>query len=261
MSKVEELIDTALLFVEWYNNPSKFYMDMYGHEPYPYQTKVLNDVRDEVNRILICSASTTGKTELLACIALWFAIVKAKVMNRSYEIIIVSGSKDQAKHLYNYCRNSLLENEILASLVDGEPLITITKFKNKSIIRALSKSLTSVQGKHGDVCLIDEASFPELDFFLRDSYRIIGASDDPYLIFSSTPHEYFSLFVDMWENEKKYPKFSKDIIGSWKRFSWSSFECPGITEEMREEASKLPRDIFEKYWLGNILGLSYKMKD
>jgi len=261
---LSEGIDSALLFLTWFNNPSQFYKDIFGEEPYPYQTKVLDKIKDVINRILICSASGTGKTKLLACIALWFTVVKSNIMNRSYEVIIVSGSQDQAKHLYNYCRYPLLEHPMLADLVEGEPLISITRFKDKSVIRALSRSLTSVQGKHGDVQIIDEASFPELDFFLQDSYRIISTSNDPFLIFSSTPHEYNSLFVNMWENKKRFPEFDKRMPGSWHRMSWSAFDCPNISKEMLEEASNLPRDMFEKYWLGKpypLIGTMISLED
>jgi len=250
LSSPKDIVDKSLIFLQWYLEPKKFFQDIFNELPYGYQIEVLNKIRDGINRILICSASGTGKTKLLACIALWFTVVKSTIKNRSYEVIIVSGSQDQAKHLYNYCRYPLLEHSILANLVDGEPLISITRFKDKSIIRALSRSLTSVQGKHGDVQIIDEASFPELDFFLQDSYRIISTSNDPFLIFSSTPHEYDSLFVNMWENKRRFPEFDPRIPGTWFRISWSAFECPNISKDMMEEASKLPKDIFEKYWLG-----------
>jgi hypothetical protein len=228
-------------FLLWYKDPALFFRDIFKMEPYPYQAKVLRNLKNNPHRIIIMAAGGTGKTRLLACIALWLTTVLPKFINRPYSVIIISGSDQQAKYLYEYSRFAIKDNEILSEEVEGEPLISITYFKDRSLIMAVPNSLKAIQGKHCDCCLVDEGALAG-DFIIQDTLRIVSTSDRDLIILSGTPMIYGTMFVNIWEEKDKYPE--------WEHFSWSAKECPFITQEKWNEATKLPEDVFSIFWEG-----------
>jgi len=191
----------------------------------------------------------TGKTKLLSAISLFITVVIAKKLNDPYSTIIISGSRDQAKNLYEFAKVAFKDNEMLSEQVDGEPLQHETKLLDRSLIKAVSKSLKAIQGQHHDVVIIDEAPLAG-DFIIRDTLRIIAQSDKDIIILSRTPinqemanEPIGELFVEYWEDEDKYPE--------WKRYHWSSRDCPNIGTAKYIEAQKnLPEDMFEVFWEG-----------
>jgi len=196
--------------------------------------------------MIMCSAGGTGKTKLLGCIALYYAVPLSYFKGR-LECIILSGSEDQAKHLYQYTREAIEDTPIIQELVDGEPLISFTKFKNRTVIRALARSLRKIQGQHGDLVIVDEAPLVG-DFMLKDTLRIINDNEYSRIIFSGTPinrsmvkGDYGELFLDIWEDSNKYPE--------WCRYHWSAMDCPA-KRGLVEEAKKLGKEMFDIFWMG-----------
>jgi hypothetical protein len=228
-------------FLLWFRDPATFFRDIYGMTPYPYQADILRHLATNPKRMIIVAGGGTGKTKLLACIALWLTIVYPKFIGRSYSVIIISGSEAQAKYLYEYSKFALQDNKYLNEEVDGEPLISITRFKDRSLIMAVPNSLKAVQGKHMDCCIVDEGALAG-DFIIQDTLRIVSASDKDLIILSGTPMVYSSYFVEINENPERYP--------DWERFHWSVADCPGISKEKWEEAKKLPEDMFVMFWEG-----------
>lgn len=231
----------AAKFLVWFKDPSIFFKDIYNLTPYPYQIKVLRALKENPHRIIIVAAGGTGKTKLLACISMWLAIVLPKFIKRSYSVIIISGSDQQAKYLYEYSKFAIQDNEILSEEVEGEPLISITYFKDRSFIIAVPNSLKAIQGKHCDCTIVDEGALAG-DFVIQDTLRIVSTSDRDLIILSGTPMVYNTTFVDYWENPDKYPQ--------WQRFSWSAKDCPSISIEKWNEAKDLPEDMFTIFWEG-----------
>ena len=198
-------------FLLWYQDPTKFFRDIFNQEPYPYQARVLISLKDNPRRIIIMAGGGTGKTKLLACIALWLTVVLPKFIKRAYSVIIISGSKDQAKYLYEYSKFAIQDNEILQEEVEGEPLISVTYFKDRSLIMAVPNSLKAIQGKHMDCAIVDEGSLAG-DFIIQDTLRIVSTSDRDLIILSGTPMIYSTMFVEIWEEESRYPE--------WIRYNW-----------------------------------------
>jgi len=234
-------VERAAKLLLWYKDPSRFFKDIYNMEPYPYQSKVLNRIREGPHRMILCAAGGTGKTKLLACIALWLTFVLPKFIRRSYSVIIISGSKDQARYLYEYSKYAIQDNEIIRDEVEGEPLMSLTRFKDGSLILAVPNSLKAIQGKHTDCVIVDEGAIAG-DFIIQDTLRIVSTSDRDLIILSGTPMVYSSVFVDYWEDTEKYRE--------WERFSWTAKDCPKISVEKWEEAKKLPEDMFSVFWEG-----------
>ena len=244
----------TIQILEWWASPARFFKDIFHIDAYPYQEKVITDIKNvDINRIMITAAGGTGKTQLIAVIALFSAIVFPTIFEtKGYRVIILGGSEDQARIVYSYILDALKASPILKEMVDGEPLQTITKFKNGSTIKALAKSFKSIYGQHGDLVIVDEA-VEAGDFVIRDSFRIIAESKYSRIILSTTPHDFTSLFVDMWMDKKNYPEWLPEVkeVGSWKRYQWSAMDCPSITTERVQEAKKtLPEWMFQVYWLG-----------
>jgi len=245
--------NTDLKLLEWIADPVIFFKDVFGQDPYPYQAKIMRELRNlDINRVLICAAGGTGKTKLIGGIGLYGAIVLPELTKQPYRVIILGGSGQQSHIVYGYIKDAIRDNPKVKSMIDGDPLQSITKFKNKSVIKALTKSFKSIYGQHGDLVIIDEA-VEAGDFVIRDSFRIIGESPYSRIILSTTPHDYTSLFVDMWSDKKEYPDYNlnKRQIGAWKRYSWSTMNCPRITTQMIKEAKQhLPEWMFQVYWMG-----------
>jgi hypothetical protein len=232
----------SIKFTLWYKDPAKFFKDIYGMEPYPYQAKVLRYLMDpKKRRIILVAAGGTGKTKLLACIALWLTLVLPKFIGRSYSVIIISGSQDQARYLYEYSKYAVSDNKILSEEVEGEPLMSVTHFKDRSIIMAVPNSLKAIQGKHMDCVIVDEGALAG-DFIIQDTLRIVSTSDRDLIILSGTPMVYSSTFVEYYDNVDRYPE--------WERFTWAASDCPEISKEKWEEAKKLPEDMFVVFWEG-----------
>lgn len=234
-------VEKAAKFLLWWKDPATFFRDTYNLEPYPYQARVMRELKNDIHRAILMAAGGTGKTKLLACIALWLTVVQPKFIGRAYSVIIISGSQDQAKYLYEYSKFAIQDNEILSAEVEGEPLMSSTVFKDRSVIMAVPNSLKAIQGKHTDCVIVDEGALAG-DFIIQDTLRIVSTSDRDLIILSGTPMIYSTMFVEMYEDEKKYPE--------WQRFTWSAKECPSISEEKWLEASKLPEEMFTIFWEG-----------
>jgi len=229
------------------HHKNKLTKEEFFHEGYVYDINVekYHEFVDAEGLVLV---HNTGKTYLLACLCLWSATALSHHLKRPYNTIIISGTKEQAKYLYNYIREAIMDNPVLSRLVE-DTLISETRFKNRSKIKAMPKSYTSIAGAHMDLVIIDEAAFPELDFFIHDALRIVSPTEHSRILLSSSPHEYESLFVQMWEDRKKYPDWTPENPINWKRFFWSGIDCPRTRAKLKE-AENLPEDMYVKYWEG-----------
>ena len=249
-------VPIQLKIVQWYKDPAMFFRDLYDQEPFEYQKRVLSYLTDlALRRILILASSGTGKSKLLACVSLWLGLVYSYYHRKKYDVVIISGSAEQARSLYEYSAVPLKENEYFRDVIDGEILKTITRFKTGSVVRALPLSLKAIQGKHVPAVIVDEAALVD-DFTIRDTYRIVGGFPDSFIILSGTPLEYTSLFVNMWLDTKTYPDYfslpeEERTPTTWARFTWSAMECPRFTFEEIEEAKRnLSEEQFKIFWEG-----------
>jgi hypothetical protein len=230
----------GIKFSLWYKDPSLFFKDIFNMTPHPYQAKIMRKLNTDPKRMLFMAAGGTGKTKLLAGIALWLTTVYPKYIGRPYTVIIISGSDDQARYLYEYCKYGIADSEILKDEVDGDPMQSLTKFKDRSIIRAVPNSLKAIQGKHEDCVIVDEGALAG-DFVIQDTLRIVSSTDRDLIIISGTP-TINNVFIEMWEDEKKYD--------NWERFHWTAADCPSIAKDKLEEAKKLPPEMWSRFWEG-----------
>ena len=231
LEEATEILSEALQLAIWFKSPADFFIDVWKHRgfyPNEHQKKFLEAVADLDNqRFLLCVASGGGKTLLLGTIAVWFCTVVAKILGKPQTVIIVGGSLEQSKLVYEYILEIINNNDWIKSLVDGEPLRIMTKFKDGSWIKALPCSDKSILGQHPNIMIIDEA-VQVGDFIIQEALSRVGVHRDNKIFISSTPYEYLSLFVEMWMDTKKYSK--------WLRFHWSLDECHWVDKSILEEA-------------------------
>jgi len=231
------------------NKLSKRILDYSGYV-YDLEVERIHNFVDAEGLILV---HNTGKTFLLAVIALWSALVKSFVENRKYQVVILSGSREQAERVYEYIREALTSNETLYPLVvteKGKPKIlkSYVEFVNGSWIKTFARALTSVQGVHANMVIVDEAAQKELDFFIKDTLRIVP--EDGVIILSSSPHEYNCEFVRRWEDLTNYPEYDpQKHPDGWRRYNWTAKECPRTRQKLKE-AKALDEETFSIYYEG-----------
>jgi len=177
---------------------------------------------------VICAARGAGKTKLLSVIACWYAVVLSYLYKKPMRVLILSGTLEQAKFVYEYIKSYYVTNEWFRSKVKDEPLSTITVFKEGlGEIRVVPK--TQVVGPHPNLFICDEAvKVP--DPILEEALPMVDTERPKRVILSSTPYEYLTKAVDIFENHKKY---------GYIRFNWGYQECSWLdhrrAQQIREE--------------------------
>jgi len=250
MSKANSVdqVYKGVKFLQWWKDPPSFYRDIFNEEPYYYQaevlrylTKINSTTFDRAKRILLEAAGGTGKSKLLACIALWLTVVVPKFIGRPYSVIIISGSEDQSRSLYAHSKYAIADSPIINSEVEGDPLQSVVHFRDRSVILASPNSQKAIQGKHTDCAIVDEGALAG-DFVINDTYRIIGSSNMDLIILSGTPMIFGTKFVELAENVDKYTE--------WTRFKWDAMDCPATKNKYEEARKSLPEDLFSIFWEG-----------
>ena len=238
-----EAVSRAATFLLWYKDPAQFYRDIYKEEPYPYQAQLLRDLADlSVDRVMVMAGGGLGKTKCLAAHALWCAAVLPRFIRKPISVIVIAGSEKQAKALYKYSKQAIEDTSELRSLVQGEPLQSLTEFRDRSCIKAVPNSLKAIQGEHDNIVIVDEAALAG-DFVVQDTLRIVRGMNPNRIILLGTPTDYFSKFVEMWEDSERFPE--------WKRYHWSVYDCPAVDKRQLEEAKKtLSEEMFSVFVLG-----------
>lgn len=218
-----EILEEARNIFEWRYDLPKFFKDITGNPPYPYQAKFLKKMEDLSNEYAIISAGRgTGKSESLAVLALWYIyVLPLTEPGVPMKVVILAGSEKQARIVYNYITSFIAGIPFLQKALAKDPTRDEILFIDGSWIRPLTASEKSIRGPHPDLLVIDEACEAKEDL-LKAAFPMIGTSKYPRLILSSTPDKYFSLFVDVYTKKKSYPQFL--------RFNWSALDCPLISK-------------------------------
>jgi hypothetical protein len=235
------ILDTLKL-KHWREHPDEFWKVLSRNRHHTLTEKesiFWRDMADlDINRIMMCSGSGTGKTYNLGALALWSPICLPPFLGRRYDVIICSGSLPQSQKLYEFTREFLESDPLIEDQVVGDTTKTRVDFKHGSV-KALPASDKQLYSTHADLLIIDEA-VEAGDKVLKHMYRIPATSELSRIVLSSTPHTpedgTLSDFVDMWENVgNKYPDYVPGS-GGWKRYTASWADCHWITDEEIEEA-------------------------
>lgn len=200
-----------------------------GYKPEGAQSKVLNHLMYRENdKVVISAAAGVGKTLGMAMYSTWCATVLSDYLKQPLTINVLGGSQKQSRILYRYVKDFIDYSNWIANKVDGEPLRSKTNWNNDSRISALAAGPKSVRGEHSDILIIDEAV--EVDKQLINAGLSRVKTDVfPKKILCSTPHQFDSYFVDIWNNSDEY---------GYNSFHWSAKDVPWKTTEEIEEAEK-----------------------
>lgn len=227
-----DLVESFEKLVTWRYHPDKFFEDVRPEVDRATDNQIafFQDVADEmVKSIIICSARGTSKTLCLAAVAIWHVAILPYFTKIPCRVVVLSGSQIQSDILYDYCIEIINNNDFVRSQLIEKPLRSVSRFK-MGWIKPLPASLKSTLGHRADLLIIDEAVEAGADIIKR-AFSILAGSKYNRKILSSTPHEYLSLFVDVWEEPEKY--------GYRKHGYWSQLHCPWITAEEIEEKRKI----------------------
>lgn len=175
-----------------------------GKPLYPYQQKILTN-HSTFN--IINKSRQMGITTILACYALWKAIIQDKT------IIICSPSLRQSNNVMNYLQNFLrkLKQKIDVNILNENQ--SHVQFKNGGQIYSLPNSPETIVGLKADLLILDEFAK-----FMNDSDKqIIDAlmptlSRGGELWLISTPYGERGLYWQIWSDAKKYPSYNRTLL-------------------------------------------------
>lgn len=200
------------------HDPVLFVQKELGESPSKDQQKLLRAVANlDKKRIIICAGRGAGKTKAVSWIVEWNAAVLVDYFDK-YETYVLGGSLEQSKRMYSYFRNDVYRTPLLSKRLTDEPTMRETRFV-KGKVQALAASSKQVRGPHVECLIIDEVCEADEEIIL-DALPMPLGSLHGRLIMLSTPHRFFGIFQDFWEEHKEY---------HYTRFGpWSLYDCPWI---------------------------------
>lgn len=227
-----------LLHDNLYRNPVTFVTECLGNylpkwpdgtqRPSEPQRKMLEYASNLSNdRMIISAPRGAGKTLSLAMLATWSISEIPKMIDQEYKVCVLGGKYAQAKILHKYCSNWFWNipylNEKLDKVIERE-----INLKDGSQITTLAASERSVHGPHPDCLILDEACDADTKI-IETATQMVVDSEYERIVFTSTPHKYFSKFVEVWHDARSL---------GYKRFHYKYDETPWLTEEKYERAKK-----------------------
>lgn len=128
-----------------------------GHQaPFDY---VANSYFGQHRNAIVCANRGGGKT---VCGAITKHL--RMMFNPGCGVRVLGGSKAQSKQMFNIIRG--FDSAGFSDIVDGEPLMEMTRYRNGSHIKILLHSGTEVRGPHEP-----EVAFDEVDEFKEEIYK------------------------------------------------------------------------------------------
>ncbi|TES93289.1 MAG: hypothetical protein E3J88_00350, partial [Anaerolineales bacterium] len=123
------------------------------------QIALFQAVQDGCRYFVIRAPRKGGKTICVAIIVVWLTL-----KDQTYRIFIISGGKDQAEWLYDYCKQILWPSgdegraarELFSQLLTGEPSKTRLVYKKGGWIRYAAASEKQVNAPTADGLVNDE---------------------------------------------------------------------------------------------------------
>jgi len=220
----------AIRIHEWRNDLALFFEDITGLLPSPDQEKFLMDMQDlNKDRAIISAGRGSGKTLCLAIVALWYVFILPKIVRQPLKVVVLGGSFEQSKNLYNYIKDWSYKNDFIKRELAKDPTMTETLFLDGSSVKALTASEKQVRSPRADLLIVDEA-VEAGEELIEASLQIINTSKFPRIILSSTPHEFNSLFVEIWEKHAEH---------GYLTYNWKAINCNWIKKDTIDKARKL----------------------
>ncbi len=211
-------------FIEHYVPKNLFDLDQSA----PQQRDLFQAVQDGLRYFVIRAPRKGGKTICVAIIVVWLTL-----RDQTYRIFIISGGKDQAEWLYDYCKQILwppgdkgrAARELFSQFLTGEPSKTRLTYKKGGWIRYAAASEKQVNAPTADGLVNDEyVLIPQ--GIVQAAWPMIRGSDKPmrFLLSTATPgKENTDSFIDILDAAEPGQHLYKQ---GWRSFVWRDTDCP-----------------------------------
>ena len=194
----------------------------------PQQIELFQAVMDGKPYYVIRAPRKGGKTICVAIIAVWLTL-----RDQTYRVFIVSGGKDQAEWLYDYCKQILWPagdegrstRELFAGFLTQEPSKTRLTYKKGGWIRYAAASEKQVNAPTADALVMDEYVLIPTNI-VEQAWPMIRGSEKPrrFLLSTATPgKENTDSFLDIIENANELGFESVD---------WRDTDCPFLMRKL-----------------------------
>lgn len=223
-------------------DPLTLCQNIFGFTPNKKQARFLVDIQNNaIPEYMLQAPRGGGKTIICAVAVLW-----ACLNIDQFKALILSGSFFQAKQFYRHVIDFINLSPELQDSIKGEPLQSMTEFKDGGVIHCLKASETQSRSPHVDWLFIDEFVIVKPDI-IYSSLPTVNASKIPKKIYLTTASQTkgvksLDIWCDWWDHADEYKT---------QTYEWSSDECPWIHKgEVELMRKKLDPMLFETEYLG-----------
>lgn len=228
--KWQKAMQDIFYFIEHYV-PKKLF-DL--NQGAPQQIELFQAVMDGVRYFVIRAPRKGGKTICVAIIVVWLTL-----KDQTYRIFIVSGGKDQAEWLYDYCQQilwpggneGLAKREFFSRFLLSPPRRSRVTYKAGGWIRYAAASEKQVNAPTADGLVNDEYVLIPNNI-LQQAWPMIRGSTRPmrFLLSTATPgKENTDSFLDILEAAEPGEDLYKQ---GWRKFVWTDEDCPFLQHKI-----------------------------
>jgi hypothetical protein len=238
------------------HDPVLFVQKELGWEPSDDQAKLLMDIANlDHENFILCAGRGGGKTMVVSWIVAWSVAVLGEYFDR-YDVNVLGGSLEQSQQLYDYFKGYIYKTPLLEKKLRDEPTQRKTLFK-KSKVKALTASSKAVRGPHIDCLVLDEVCEAD-DDIIQAALPMITGSKHGRVIMLSTPHKFWGIFQDYWDNAVDYEYRSYgpwSLVGlSWINQRWverarRSYPPDKFKVEIEGRFPKFGALVFPEEWI------------
>lgn len=201
------------------------------------QIALFQAVMDGKRYFVIRAPRKGGKTICVAIIAVWLTL-----RDQTYRVFIVSGGKDQAEWLYDYCKRILWPSgdkgratrEFFSQFLVGEPNKTRLLYKKGGWIRYSAASEKQVNAPTADALLMDEYVLIPQNI-VQQAWPMIRGSKRPmrFLLSTATPgKENTDSFLDIIDSATE--------IG-FVKVEWTDKDCPFLQGKLNLDDAEVAK--------------------
>jgi hypothetical protein len=234
---MQELLDRLIL-----QDPLSLCKEVFGFTPNKQQARFLRDIQNpEMPEYMLQAPRGGGKTIICAAAVLW-----ASLNIPQFKALILSGSFFQARRFYKHVIDFIALSPKLQEHVKGDPMLSLTEFKDGGVIHCLKASETQSRSPHVDWLFIDEFVIVKPNI-IYSALPTVDTSEMPKKIYLSTASQTkgvksLDLWCDWWDHAEDYET---------ETYEWTAEDCSWIHKgEVERARKKLDPILFETEYLG-----------
>lgn len=165
------------------------------------------------NQAILWKGRGTGGS-LCSAILIWMSLIYHKM-----SFTAMAGSSEQAKQIYQYTKSFWnCFPDLARSVLQEDPLMGETRFKNGVMLKIISASEKQARGKHNAGFIVDESCQSADNTDQLISAAMQGAMSEPnfMVVVLSTFHHPIGLFQEIWDfaDERGFKRYTWDVYDS-----------------------------------------------